>query len=245
MTNDWYGNFFDGLAVDFWVTAVPSPGDDLGFLESVFGAPAGQRILDLACGAGRHAIPLADRGYRVTGVDISDEFLARGKALAEASGADVEWHRGDIADLPWSEEFDGALCFGNTFGFFDPQTMLRVLASAARSLKRGGALVVETGMVAESLLPGMQDRRWFQVGDILFLSEASYDALDSRLDVHYTFIRGDARESKTAHNWVYTTRELRALFEQCGLRTERTCSTPKGDAFRLASPRLLLVARKA
>src|SRR5258708_10732459 len=66
ITNEWADDFFHGLAIDFWVAVAPAPDSDLPFLENVFGAPAGQVILDVACGAGRHSIALARRGYAVT-----------------------------------------------------------------------------------------------------------------------------------------------------------------------------------
>ena len=75
-TNDWFEDFFHGLAVDFWVAVAPAADADLPFLEKTFGAPGGA-ILDVACGAGRHSIPLARRGYHVTGVDLSATFLVR------------------------------------------------------------------------------------------------------------------------------------------------------------------------
>ena len=83
------------MAVDFWMAAAPPPDEDIAFLRSTFGA--GGEILDVACGAGRHAIPLARAGYRVVGVDISADFLDRAK---RASDVAIEWHQRDMRDLP-------------------------------------------------------------------------------------------------------------------------------------------------
>src|SRR5258707_13218100 len=93
-TNEWADDFFHGLAIDFWVAVAPAPDSDLPFLENVFGAPAGQAILDVACGAGRHSIALARRGYAVTGIDLSTTCLAWSRrdplhCHPEAAGAAV------------------------------------------------------------------------------------------------------------------------------------------------------------
>jgi SAM-dependent methyltransferase len=242
-TNNWFHDFFHGLAVDFWVAVAPSADRDLPFIEKAFGAPGGA-ILDVACGAGRHSIPLARRGYEVTGLDLSLTFLDEARRRSEAEGLPVEWHRGDMRELPWRGRFDGALCFGNSFGYCDREGTRAFVRSLAASLKPGAAFVLETGATAESLLPALTTRRWMEVGDILFFSSATYDAAASRLDVDYSFVRGPIRESATAHTWIYTVGELRELFAHAGLVVEQLCSSPAGDAFRLSDPRLLLVARK-
>src|SRR5947209_8415571 len=62
--------------------------------------PAGARVLDLAGGYGRIAVPLAKRGYRLTVQDLSAEFLRIGRERAEAAGVEVEWRHGDMRDVP-------------------------------------------------------------------------------------------------------------------------------------------------
>src|SRR4051812_37647213 len=172
------------------MAAAPPPDEDITFLRSVFAD--GGDILDVACGAGRHAIPLARAGYRVAGVDISADFLDRAKCASDVS---IEWHQRDMLDLPWKERFDGALCFGNSFGYAGREGTRASIASIAGAMKPGARFVVETGSVAESILPSLQQRRWMTVGEILFLSSATYDVSDSTLNVEYTFIRGSSRET--------------------------------------------------
>ena len=92
--------------------------------------------------------------------------------------------------------------------------------------------------------PSLQQRRWIAVGDILFLSSATYDVSESRLDVEYTFLRGNSRETKTAHTSIFTTGELRDMLDASGLVVESMLASPKGEPFRLGSPRLILTARK-
>jgi SAM-dependent methyltransferase len=237
--NDWYRGFFNGTAVDFWMAAAPPPDEDVAFLRSLF--TDGSEILDVACGAGRHAIPLARAGYRVAGVDISADFLERAR---RASDVAIEWHQRDMRDLPWKGRFDGVLCFGNSFGYLGRAGTRASIASIAGAMKQGARFVLDTGSIAESILPSLQQRRWIEIGDILFLSAAAYDVNESRLDVEYTFVRGNSRETKTAHTSVFTTGELRDMFEACGLEVESMLASPKGEPFRLGSPRLILIARK-
>src|SRR6187551_1234668 len=120
---EWWKDFFNGLAVEFWREAVP-PEVTLGeveFLWKHLRLTAGARVLDVPCGAGRLAIPLARRGARVTGVDVSAEFLDAAREEASRANADAAWIHADMRELPRgdSNRFDAAFCFGNSFGYLD------------------------------------------------------------------------------------------------------------------------------
>ncbi|HUA61887.1 MAG TPA: class I SAM-dependent methyltransferase [Verrucomicrobiae bacterium] len=152
----------------------------------------GMSVLDVPCGNGRHAVELARRGIRMTGVDISPGFLAE----ARNSAPDIEWIQGDMRALPWRGRFDAAYCWGNSFAYFDYPNCRRFLEAIAASLRPGGRFLLESGVVAESILFTLQPERSMKIGDIDFSSRAAYDALDGRLDITYIFARGDTREVK-------------------------------------------------
>lgn len=70
-----------------------------------------QRILDMGCGTGRHALELARRGYQVVGVDLSDGMLAQGRAIADAEGlANVTFQQADATQYTTDEPFDRIYC---------------------------------------------------------------------------------------------------------------------------------------
>ncbi len=110
--------FFSGVALEFWRRAM-SPEQtrrEADFLAKVLTCPPPSRLLDVPCGNGRHAVELAGRGYQLTGVDSSEEFIAEARA---ATPLPIRWLLGDMRELPWSGEFDGAYCSGNSFAYFD------------------------------------------------------------------------------------------------------------------------------
>ncbi len=246
MRANWYENFFYGVSLDLWRKAVSAEQTqaEVGFLIKMLHPDSEARLLDVPCGNGRHSLELAARGYRMAGVDISEEFICEARERTAAAGLSVKWLLGDMRVLPWQSEFDGAFCFGNSFGYLDNAGMKAFVAALSRTLKTGAHFVLETGMAAESILPGLQLRRWFRVDDIFLLIDSQYDAADSRLDNEYTFVQRGNIETRPSSHWVYTVAEIRRLLDQVGLATRALYSSADEQPFQLGSPRLILVAQK-
>jgi SAM-dependent methyltransferase len=238
--SDWTTTFFGGLAVEFWVKVAPPPTEaEIGFLRDTFGDA--KRILDVACGAGRYTIPLSRAGFQTTGVDVSTAFLD----VARHAAPDLDWQQRDIRELAWDDAFDGAVCFGNSFGYFDPQESARFLRGVANALRPDAAFVLETGALAESLLPSLQQSRRIEIEEMIFSSTNAYDANDSRLDIDYTFERGDLRETKAASTWVFTAREVSDMLRAAGFAGVTIYASADGTPFTLGSPRAIFVARRS
>jgi SAM-dependent methyltransferase len=103
----------------------------------------GMEVLDLACGHGRIANPLAARGCRVTGLDVTPLFLDRARRDAAARNVDVTYVEGDMRDLPWTGRFDRVVNWFTAFGYFGDDDNRRVLAEVGRALRPGGRFALE------------------------------------------------------------------------------------------------------
>jgi SAM-dependent methyltransferase len=103
-------------------------------------------VLDLGCGTGNHAVPLAERGYKVTGVDRSPEMIAQAhqKASLPASSGNLTLHCTDIRDLNLSQKFDAVLLMFAVLGYqLSNQDVVSTLSTARRHLEPGGLLVLD------------------------------------------------------------------------------------------------------
>jgi SAM-dependent methyltransferase len=242
--SDWWRHFFDGLAVEFWLRMTPQSAtqEEAAFIERMLQAPKGAELLDVPCGGGRHAVALASNGYRMTGVDISPTCLGAAQALAREQGQTVAWREQPMHEV--AGEFDGAYCFGNSFGYYDDPGNLSFLCAVHRALRPGARFILDTSAIAECIFPTYQERAWLPVGDILFLTERTYDPLTSHLETRYTLIRDSQIEKRTAWLRVYTVRELLSLLHAAGFKDIETYGTPASGPFVLGCRRLLAVARR-
>jgi SAM-dependent methyltransferase len=242
LNQNWYETFFDGLALDMWRAAVPleTTRAEAAFQAERLSIRPGSAVLDVPCGNGRHAIELAARGAQITGVDISAGFIAEARGKLPSA----EWVRAEMRDLPWEARFDAAYCWGNSFGYIDHAGCRQFLAAVARALKKGGRFALETGVAAESILPTLQSERHLLLGDLQFDSATVYDAVDGRLDITYTFTRGERREVKPIHQWVHTAAELRRMFADAGIEPLEAFGGLAGERYELRSPRLILVGER-
>lgn len=101
-----YANYYDTIYHDKNYKA------ECDFLEAIFSkyfSKPVRSILDLGCGTGGHALILAEKGYKITGVDVSEEMLKIGKAKAENKGANIRFIKGDLRDIGIGKKFDAVI----------------------------------------------------------------------------------------------------------------------------------------
>jgi SAM-dependent methyltransferase len=140
---------------------------------------AGMEVLDLACGHGRIANRLAERGCRVTGLDVTPLFLELAQNDARERGVDVEYVEGDMRSLPWAERFDRVVIWFTSFGYFVDDENRQVLEEAHRALRPGGLLAIENNHLPPLLRVWMPDRVSERDGNLM-IDRGEYDPLTGR-----------------------------------------------------------------
>jgi SAM-dependent methyltransferase len=246
MQTNWWENFFHGIALDFWRAAISDEQTraEANFIKNQLRLPPGAKVLDVPCGNGRLSIELAAFGFELTGVDIAEEFIEEAKRNSRERGLNIDWRRGDMRDLPWSNEFDGAFCFGNSFGYLDDDQNADFLEVVSRTLKPGARFILDAPAIAECLLPNFQEKRTIEIGGITATIDNRYDHEQSRIFPSFTFVRNGVEDKRSSSQRIYTYKELTGLLRSAGFETVSAYSSLDEDPFKLGAHRLLLVAKK-
>jgi len=247
MGTEWWQTFFSGVVLDMWQQAIPPEYTkvEADFISHLLRLPDGARILDAPCGEGRIARELAAKGYQIVGADLAEEFLAAARAAAKQRNLTMEFELADVRSLSFQGDFDGAVCWGNSFGYFDDAGNAAMLRSLAQALKPGGRLVLDASSNAESRLPSFQQHEWSKIGDFLFLEENEYDHAQGRMITHYTFIRDGKEETRTGSHRFYTYREISKMLEEVGFAHVESYASLSKEPFKLGANQLLVEAIKA
>jgi len=243
---DWWRDFFTGLTLDMWRTAISEEQtrSESEFIFSELGVQANARILDVPCGNGRITLQLAAKGLNMIGVDFSDGFLREASNASRSKGLSISFEHREMRDLPWHNEFDGAFCWGNSFGYLDDSGNADFLKAVFRTLKPGARFLLDASSVAEAILPKIQERSEMQFGDILFKEENTYDHTMGRLDTRYTFVRGHEVEERFGSHRIYTYRQIVELLESPGFRMLKSLGSLSGGPFTLGANTLVFVVEK-
>lgn len=188
-------------------------GQEIDHIVQALGLSAGDRVLDVGCGPGRHAHELARRGVVVHGIDISERFVE----IAEDAAPDgATFERMDARSLTFDSEFDAVIClcqgaFGLMTASGEDET---VIDGVARALRPGGRAALS------AFSSYFVVRHW---------EGADFDA-DTGVNHERTEIRSETGEIAEVDLWTgcYTPRELRLLLRANGLEVDRISSVEPG-----------------
>ena len=230
--------------------------EELHALFSMLGVPEGGWILDLACGVGRHSIPIGEKGYRVVGVDISPTFIARAREIAEERSVSdrVEFKLGDMREvgklLRGSEgRFAAVLNMFTSLGYYDEETDKSVLTQLLGLVAPGGTLVIET-VNRDGLIRRFQARDFIPLpDDKLQLAERRLDLETSRMyNVWRWYQQADEGlrhlETVELDHRVYSLHELKGLVEESGWEYEGCYGGFDREPLTMDTFRMVMVGRK-
>ncbi|MDQ3778352.1 MAG: class I SAM-dependent methyltransferase, partial [Actinomycetota bacterium] len=199
-------------------------------------------ILDAPTGFGRHAIPLATHGFRVTGLDRSPIQLAEARSASEAEWP--RWVQGDLRALPFDDSsYDAVLCLFTSIGYRGEDGDRAAFGQFLRVLRPGRALVVET-LHRDRLMAIFNERSWDPVGDdVLRLEERRFDYVRGEVEIDLVRFAGGERRGVRYRLRVYTATELVRLLAEVGF-AEIECFGDFDRAPLSRETRLVVSARK-
>jgi SAM-dependent methyltransferase len=243
----WWEDLFNE---DYFRTMVPATAAQVqreaDWIDHALGVEHGATVLDVGCGTGRQAGALAQRGYKVLGLDYSPAMLSRAADNVRDLPLKPEFVQGDMAAMDFDGRFDAAYCVGTSFGYFDDERNIEVIRRIHRALKPHGTFLLEVLNRDHAIQrqPGMS---WFEGDGCLCMEETAFNYITSRLNVKRTMIFDDGRQRELEYGVrLFSLHELGQMLHQTGFRVVEVSGHPRTPRafFGPSSRQLIILAQK-
>lgn len=245
MSGAWYETIFDERYPELFGPLEENAEREVEEILGLVALPGGSAVEDLGCGRGRHAIPLARRGFAVTGVDLSEKMLGLARARARREGVSVEWIREDMRMFRRPSSFDLCLSLFTSFGFFNDEENQKVLENVGVSLKKGGVLLLDLRNAGKGL---SRLESWDQTIDVpsgRLRMSIRFNVRTMRAKAKHILTRKDGiRISSTFDVRVYSIDELETMIGNAGMRVMNCFGSLSGEPFTDQSGRMVVVSTK-
>jgi len=204
------------------------------------GVEPGAEILDCPCGFGRHSIPLARAGFRVTGADRSQVLLD--EARRRAGETELELVQADYRELPLPDgRFDAVFNLFTSIGYTGREGDTQALREFRRVLRPGGELLVET-MHRDRLVRIFQARRWERLPEGYLVEDGSFDQVTGVYRNTIVYVRDDGPTEEFPYEIrCYTATELVEMAREAGFEDVTCYGGYDGEELTFEA-RLVLVA---
>ena len=202
------------------------------------------RILDLACGYGRHANRLACLGHDVIGVDNNEEFLAMAEREAATMGAvSASYVQDDMRSIRFENAFDHAILMFTAFGYFSDDGNRLVLQKVHQALDAGGLLCLDINNrdnLTKIMTPAFVGERESN----MMVNQLKFDVMTGRLIIRRTYLKDGRRIDGTMSLRQYSFTEMRDMLHSIGFRIVSVYGDFTEESLSINSPRMILIARK-
>lgn len=190
---------------------------ELAFIRQHLPVELFPRLLDVPCGIGRHAAPLAAMGYEVVGVDRDAAAIDQARRAGAPGASYRVLDIGELDTLP-ADRFDGVLCLWQSFGYGTAQENRELLCSMARRLRAGGLLLLDV-YNADALLTLPGESLEHRAGRTV-RTRRTWIGGRFRVEIQYS----DAPDVDE-HEWlVYTPAELAEVGVAAGFQVAFSCA---------------------
>jgi len=243
-------SFFDGYYKDVWRAIIPEQltSREVQFMIDYFKLTPEDKVLDMMCGYGRHAIELASRGIQVTAVDNLPDYIREIGALAVSDKLPVKAIRHDVISYQPGDRFSLVICMGNSLNFFNAADTARLLRNWANVLDTGACILINSWSLAETVIPQFaktSETSEASHGGINIVSRSAYLFHPARVETETVMTAADGSvETKLAIDYIYSVNEIEALLQTTGFELAEIYNIPGKKKFSVGDPRAYIIGRR-
>jgi SAM-dependent methyltransferase len=249
---DWWTEFFDDDYAAVGLAHEPAELIEraVDFIVRMLELRPGQTVFDQCCGIGRISIPLARRGIRITGIDLTQSYVDIARRRAADESLPCEFHLGDAFRFVAPQSCDAAINWFTSFSYSSDDAMNeRQLQNVFDSLKPGGRFLMDFLNVARVMAefrPAIVNRSPAAAGDgLIVLQEPTPDFVTGMLESDWTFFYPDGhREVRHIATKMYLSHEIVQMLRRRGFSDFQLFGSIDGEPFERMSKRLIVRARR-
>ncbi len=244
----WYKKWFsDRLYLDLYSHRnTEEAGHMIDLIQRNIDIRTGSKVLDVACGAGRHSMQLAKRGFHVTGFDLSEFLISEAKKSrkeAKENNLKINFLIKDMRNFNFKNSFDLAVNIFTSFGYFDnDEENFRVIKNVSSSLKKGGYFVfdfINSAYIKKNIVPLSRNK----IGGITVIQKRKIE--------HGFIIKNiEVYKGKNVRHFkeilkLYSKKELLNCFEKFNFKVKMLFGDYYGCKFsEKNSKRIIVIAQK-
>lgn len=216
-------------------------------IASLLNVQFNDRILDLACGYGRHTLILAENyGLSITGVDVSEGLIKRAKRMAKEKNLSISYETMNGRDIHWENYFNHAIIVFNSFSLFSPKDAPIVLKRLNQALKKNGKIFIDLDNKPNNRKYAELARNWYRWPEGITLQEVCFHEGTS-IEICRDLIV--PKDSNTIHKFttfsrIYSKDDITSLLDECGFQVEKIYGSWDLKKLDQESPKIILVAKK-
>ena len=229
---------------DFKAYSLAGTDQEVRFITSVLNLDPGASILDLYCGYGRHAIELAKKGYNVTGLDATKDFLSIAMQKAHESNIELSFKQQDMRELNYKCEFDAVINMFAAFGYFTDDENANIIKLIAAALKHKGLFLIDL-LNRDWMVRNNLNRYWRHPSGEYVLSYKV--ELKNGIATMKRQLINQVTGAKIQYDFVlraYSLLEMENILGKSGLSIVATYGGFDSRVYSAETPRMIILAQK-
>lgn len=238
---------FQSFYKDVWRKMIPAglSEAETDFIEDVADLKAGDHLLDIMCGYGRHSLLLARKGYNITSLDNLSDYVNEINDIATKENLSVDAKLIDVTQNKFSGTYKCIISMGNYFSTFDLSTALNVLTNINECLAPGGTLIINSWMIGEIAIKHFEAKTWLYVDEFKYLLDNKFLFNPTRIETDHIVIneQGETQVLKGI-DYIFSFAELEEMLHKTGFEMTEVYSTPRKRKYNFGDNRAYIVALK-
>ncbi len=220
---------------------------EAAFVQRVLELSAGDHVLDLCCGHGRHAVLLAKTGLAMTGLDLSEGYLKQAALNAASAGVDLKLVCSDMRRVPFEGRFDAVVNLFTSFGYLNSDAEnMKVLRQVSKALKPGGTFLLDLINRDWVVSNNLEDERKVNPNGTVYQEHRELDLAKGRIQNSFivTTPDGSTRYSDGLTIRLYTLTEIMDMLAEAGLTFQSTYGGYDAEPYTTNTRRMIVLAKK-